>query len=116
VAGLLTYPILVEPFLTNRAQAWMWSSAYVAFAVVCGTVAFRSRDSRQERIERRFEPGPAPTPEERLLWMGLAACASALLLAATNHVTQNIAPIPLLWVLPLSLYLLSFILCFDSDR
>ncbi|HVV45281.1 MAG TPA: fused MFS/spermidine synthase, partial [Bryobacteraceae bacterium] len=48
--------------------------------------------------------------------MGLAACASALLLAVTNHLTQNIAAIPFLWVLPLSLYLLSFILCFDSDR
>jgi SAM-dependent methyltransferase len=58
----------------------------------------------------------APTLQERFIWIGLAACASALLLSVTNHLTQNVAAIPFLWVLPLSLYLLSFILCFDSDR
>ncbi|HVY91496.1 MAG TPA: hypothetical protein VHA14_02060, partial [Bryobacteraceae bacterium] len=62
------------------------------------------------------ETAPAPTLTDKLLWIGLAACASALLLAVTNHLTQNVAAIPFLWVLPLSLYLLSFILCFDSDR
>ena len=117
MAGLLTYPILVEPYLTNRAQAWMWSTAYAAFAIICGTVAFRSRGNRLEKAERQpGDMGTPPLPGEKLLWMSLAACASALLLAVTNHVTQNIAPIPFLWVLPLSLYLLSFILCFDSDR
>ncbi len=50
------------------------------------------------------------------MWIGLAACASTLLLAVTSHLTQNVAPIPLLWIAPLSLYLLSFILCFESDR
>ena len=117
MAGLLTYPVLVEPYLTNRAQAWMWSTAYAVFAVVCGTVAFRSRDSRAGKVERQAsDQGPRPLLGQKLLWMALAACPSALLLAVTNHVTQNIAPIPFLWVLPLSLYLLSFILCFDSDR
>ena len=117
MAGLLTYPVLVEPYLTNRAQAWMWSTAYAVFALVCGTVAFRSRRSRAEKVERQpGDPGLRPLPGQKLLWMALAACPSALLLAVTNHVTQNIAPIPFLWVLPLSLYLLSFILCFDSDR
>ena len=53
---------------------------------------------------------------DKFLWIGLAACASILLLAVTSHLTQNVAPIPLLWVVPLSLYLLSFILCFESDR
>ncbi|HYA18177.1 MAG TPA: hypothetical protein VEF06_11955, partial [Bryobacteraceae bacterium] len=116
MAGLLTYPILVEPNLTNRQQAWMWSIAFAVFAVVCGTVAFRSRDARIEKTVYRTTAGEAPKWPDRLLWMGLAAAASALLLAVTNHVTQNIAPIPFLWVVPLSLYLLSFILCFDSDR
>lgn len=117
MAGLLTYPVLVEPYLTNRAQAWMWSTAYAVFAAICGTVAFRSRRHGREKVERPVDnPSPPPMLREKLLWMALAACPSALLLAATNHVTQNIAPIPFLWVLPLSLYLLSFILCFDSDR
>jgi SAM-dependent methyltransferase len=116
MAGLLTYPILVEPNLTNRAQAWMWSSAYALFALVCATVAFRSRSGRIQHVIPQESTGAAPLLSEKLLWMGLAAAASALLLAVTNHVTQNIAPIPFLWVAPLSLYLLSFILCFDSDR
>jgi hypothetical protein len=117
MAGLLTYPILVEPYLTNRVQAWMWSVSYAVFGVICATVAFRSRGIQSERYAASRSAGAsAPRLSERLLWMGLAACASALMLAVTNHLTQNIAPIPFLWVLPLSLYLLSFILCFDSDR
>jgi hypothetical protein len=117
MAGLLTYPILVEPYLTNRIQAWMWSSSYVVFGLICATVAFRSRGIHAEHAAAaRTSDAPAPTLAEKLLWMGLAACASALMLAVANHLTQNIAPIPFLWVLPLSLYLLSFILCFDSDR
>ncbi|HWE52817.1 MAG TPA: fused MFS/spermidine synthase [Bryobacteraceae bacterium] len=117
MAGLLTYPILVEPNMTNRAQAWMWSIAYTTFAVVCVTVSFLSRHSRAAQPARSHEnDGPPPVRSQKVLWMGLAATASALLLAVTNHVTQNIAPIPFLWVAPLGLYLLSFILCFDSDR
>ena len=80
-----------------------------------GGLAFaRRRMSQKAAVSRRS--GPPPDWSERLIWMGLAACASALLLAVTNHLTQNMAAIPFLWVLPLSLYLLSFILCFDSDR
>ncbi len=115
--GLLTYPVLVEPYLTNRQQAWMWSISYIAFVLVCGVVAWWSRGGRS--VSHQDAPaaaGPAPAWSDRFVWMGLAACASALLLAVTNHLTQNIAAIPFLWVLPLSLYLLSFILCFDSDR
>ena len=115
--GLLTYPVLIEPYLTSGQQAWMWSVSYVAFVLVCGVVAWRSRDSHGEHSDPEAVPvGTPPSWSERLVWMGLAACASALLLAVTNHLTQNIAAIPFLWVLPLSLYLLSFILCFDSDR
>ena len=116
--GLLTYPVLIEPNLTNRQQAWMWSGSYIAFVLVCATVAFRSRQANAEHAAGRAvtAAGPAPSMADRLVWIGLAACASALLLAVTNHLTQNVAAIPFLWVAPLSLYLLSFILCFDSDR
>jgi SAM-dependent methyltransferase len=116
--GLLTYPVLVEPYLTNRQQAWMWSISYIAFVLVCGLVAWWSRGGGHE-VSRAAAPvnaAASPNWADRFIWMGLAASASALLLAVTNHLTQNIAAIPFLWVLPLSLYLLSFILCFDSDR
>jgi SAM-dependent methyltransferase len=114
--GLLTYPVLVEPYLTSGQQAWMWSISYVAFVLVCAIVAWRSRDARSVPDVGEADAALPPSWRDRLVWMGLAACASALLLAVTNHLTQNIAAIPFLWVLPLSLYLLSFILCFDSDR
>ncbi len=115
--GLLAYPVIVEPWLTNHNQAWMWSGAYALFALLCGTVAYRARSGTSSHSDTMPDTSaPAPTMGDRVLWMTLAACASALLLAVTNHLTQNVAAIPFLWVLPLSLYLLSFILCFDSDR
>jgi hypothetical protein len=113
--GLLTYPVLVEPYLTSGQQAWMWSISYAAFVLICAAVAWRSRTEEAQKETTGAESSP-PAWGDRLLWMGLAACASALLLAVTNHLTQNVAAIPFLWVLPLSLYLLSFIVCFDSDR
>jgi hypothetical protein len=121
MAGLLTYPVLVEPNLTNRHQAWMWSVSFIVFVVLFLLVAFRSRSAAGETEaavtpDKSADTRSAPTWQDKLLWTALAACASALLLAVTNHLTQNVAAIPFLWVLPLSLYLLSFILCFDSDR
>lgn len=115
--GLIAYPVAVEPYLTGRAQAWIWSAAYAVFAVICVTVALLSRGRAESGMAAaETDDTSAPRLSERLLWMALAGCASALLLAITNHLTQNVAAIPFLWVLPLSLYLLSFILCFDSDR
>jgi SAM-dependent methyltransferase len=114
--GLLTYPVLIEPWLTNRQQAWIWSISYGAFGVVCATVAWRTRGAHLEHAAVATAEIAAPRLQEFLLWVGLAACPSALLLAVTSHMTENIAAIPYLWVLPLSLYLLSFILTFESDR
>ncbi|HEY6945616.1 MAG TPA: fused MFS/spermidine synthase [Candidatus Acidoferrum sp.] len=113
--GLLSYPTLVEPQLSTRLQAWSWSVAYVAFAVACGAIAVSQR--RGEDTARQEEVEIAPTDrDKRALWVGLSACSSALLLAITNHITQNIAAVPFLWIIPLSLYMLSFILCFGSSR
>ena len=98
----------------------MWSVCFVAFVALFMVVAFRSRNAGDDQAAASSEVDTTPVRRQRwsdkLLWTGLAACASALLLAVTNHLTQNVAAIPFLWVLPLSLYLLSFILCFDSDR
>ncbi len=110
--GLLTYPALIEPRLTIPHQGWGWSLAYAAFAVACATIAI----SRQSEASTASQETVAPPPgwSTRALWMALPACSSALLLAITNHITQNIAAVPFLWVIPLSLYMLSFILCFGS--
>jgi SAM-dependent methyltransferase len=115
--ALLSYPTLVEPRLTLHHQAVIWSSAYAVFAAVCVFAGWKSRegiDLMQSRATN--EDAPAPGVGAKLLWIGLSACASVLLLAVTSHLTQNVAPIPLLWIVPLSLYLLSFILCFESDK
>lgn len=119
--ALISFPFLVEPNLTSRHQAFTWSGLYVIFALLCATAAWLSRqegEPRQPALDQAAvsEPAAAPDVWDKLLWICLAACASALLVATTNHMSQNVAPIPLLWVLPLALYLLSFILAFESDR
>jgi hypothetical protein len=111
--ALLSYPVLVEPFVPTRAQGRFWSWAYVAFAALALRTALGSLDAPPSPEEG---PAPeAPPASAWALWALLPACASALLLAVTNHLTQNVAAIPFLWVLPLCLYLLTFIACFDRD-
>ena len=112
--ALLSYPVLFEPVYTSHRQAAMWSIGYVAFALLCGLLAFRSGVAPAPETEKAGgEAGEKPGPRLYALWLLLPACASALLLAVTTHLSQNVAAIPLLWVLPLSVYLLSFILCFE---
>jgi hypothetical protein len=113
--ALLSYPFVIEPRMPLSRQAMVWSISYGAFAILCIFAAWRSRQSDSRPIAQ-FPDLPSPRFSELALWIALAACASILLLALTSHLTQNIAPIPLLWIAPLSLYLLSFILCFESDR
>jgi len=117
MAALLTYPFLFEPVFGSRRQAGLWSLGYCAFLALCAFTAIRSGTAPQADAPAEAtasDPVPAPGPRQYAFWLLLPACASALLLAVTNHVSQNIAAIPLLWIAPLSLYLLSFILCFDG--
>ena len=113
--ALLSYPVLFEPMLTTHQQAGTWSIAYGVFMALCAFTAFRA--SRFEPAEPAAAETEARKPAARqyLLWLLLPATASLLLLAITNHVSQNVAAIPLLWIMPLSLYLLSFILCFEGS-
>ena len=118
--ALLSYPVLVEPFLELRSQAWAWSAGYALFVVACAATALRSwrlvSPEREATVSAARADIPRPSWRECLLWIGLAMTASTLLLAMTRHLTQDVAPVPFLWVLPLSLYLFSFILCFDAPR
>ncbi len=114
LAALLSYPIVFEPKLSTLGQAWIWSLAYGGAAAVCGAIALLRRDDTSQERDRRDVSRPGW--KTKALWIALSACSSALLLAITNHVSQNIAAVPLLWVIPLSLYLLSFILCFAGER
>ena len=112
--ALLSYPFLVEPEFSTRRQAFGWSAAFAVFAVLCGVLALTRRTGRVQKATVADTDTPAPTRGEKFLWVAISATSSILLLSVTNHLTQNVAAIPLLWVLPLALYLLSFILCFEG--
>jgi hypothetical protein len=116
--ALISYPVLFEPAFGTRMQATMWSWGFGAFVVLCAAVAWHSGSASvgvQAAAAMEETAPPAPTAKTYLLWLLLPATASVLLLAITNHLSQNVAAIPFLWVLPLSLYLLSFILCFEGE-
>jgi hypothetical protein len=116
--ALLSYPFFVEPLLTTHAQAYGWSIIYAMFAAICAAVAWKAMRAAPPKTQATTNTIASPPPgwTIRILWTALAACASTLLLAFSNHLSQNVAPIPFLWVLPLSVYLLSFILCFERDK
>ena len=118
--ALLSYPFLFEPVFTTHQQAFMWTLAYVCFIAICGFTALRSRgavipDAAPQEVAIADEEAPRPPAKHYWMWLALPAVASVLLLAITNHLSQNVAAIPFLWVLPLSIYLLTFILCFEGD-
>jgi hypothetical protein len=108
--ALLSYPVLVEPYVPAHLQAVGWSAIYAAFALLCALTAWRYRNGE---LEPRAKTG-RPAWSNRLMWFFLAAAPSGLLLALTNFMLQNVAAIPLFWVVPLALYLASFILAFNN--
>jgi hypothetical protein len=130
--ALLSYPFIVEPYLALPQQAWFWSLGYGLFVLMCGFCAWQfghkvepvpreinqTTDDAESSINVSSsspEQTASPGTIEMLLWLALAANASVMLLATTHQVSQDLAVIPLLWIMPLALYLLSFILCFDHD-
>jgi len=114
--ALLSYPVLVEPLVATTRQGRGWSVAYAALAVLSAFVSLWMipGDDAATNVSPYAAAPVRPGWKRQALWVALAACGSALLLAVTNHISQNIASVPFLWVIPLSLYLFSFILCFDT--
>lgn len=118
--ALLSFPLLLEPAFTSRALALGWSALFVVFAALCIGIAWlNSKQPISETTEvsaaARTE-ALAPSVSRMALWVLLSACASALLVTVSANLSANVAPIPLLWVLPLALYLLTFILAFSHHR
>ncbi len=115
--ALLAYPFVIEPELALTTQAWAWSALFALFAVACAVAASRQTlPAAAPSPDPPAEPDPPAGGADRLLWLALAACGSILLMATTNQMCQEVAVVPFLWVLPLSLYLLSFVLCFEAPR
>ena len=115
--ALVTYPFLIEPYFRLDTQVLIWSTVYAVFTVLCGLTAWRFRMAPIARpAEMAADAEARPKAATILFWLGLSACTSTLLVATTNQISQEIAVNPFLWVAPLALYLLTFILTFESDR
>ena len=120
--ALVSYPFYFEPAFSRRMQASLWGWGLALFVVLCGWCALRLWQHQPAppvapTPDAPVEPEPLPpTRFQKLLWLALPACGSVLLLATTNKLCQDVAVIPFLWVLPLALYLLTFIIAFDSPR
>lgn len=140
--ALVSYPFVFEPAFDTNRQANIWSWGFGSFAVLCTLCALgmwklarRDHDDEtllQNPVENERPPAgdsepdrptsssspfsPPPSWDVRFYWFALPMAASVMLLATTNQVCLDVASVPFLWVLPLTLYLASFILCFDSDR
>ncbi|MFT6220817.1 MAG: hypothetical protein ACJA0C_000214 [Candidatus Endobugula sp.] len=116
--ALLSYPFIVEPAVGLHNQAIFWSLAYGVFflsCILCALPLYKQSINVTDYSDVLKTTAP-PTWRRRILWASFSACGSVMLLAITNQLTQNVAAIPFLWVLPLSLYLISFIICFERDR
>jgi hypothetical protein len=120
--GLLTYPFLFEPNLSLRNQGRVWTVAYLLFVSACVVCALRFAQTSTTTVTDLAEGAHSeafdepPTWAQRLLWVGLATCGCIMLLSVTNLMCQEIAVVPFLWALPLSIYLVSFVLCFHEKR
>ena len=114
VVALVGYPFLVEPYFGNQQQVWAWSGLFAVFAMLCAAVSWMGSSrglATQVAVDEVVAP---PSRSDYVLWLSLSAVGSVMLLAVTNHITQNVASIPLLWLAPLTVYLASFILTFEG--
>ena len=117
MVALLGYPFLFEPWFTSPRQSTWWSLGYAFFALACAGLAWACRGLAP--LASTVHGGqaaeePKPKWSMMLLWLALGTMGSVTLLGVSNHLTQNISSIPLLWVIPLAVYLVTFILCFEG--
>lgn len=110
-AGLLAYPVLIEPSMRLATQQRVWTVGFGFLALLVWECARRAGSPQSKPVD----PGPPVAWSRRLLWIALAFAPSSLLLGATTHLTTNIAPVPLLWAIPLALYLLTFVVAFAPE-
>jgi hypothetical protein len=113
LAALLSYPFVFERILTLQTQITVWKWAYLLYALLASGAAFLTR--RNLSRPRAPQLSHATPMRRKALWLLLAFCPAVLWLAVANHLSQSVAAIPFLWVVPLAIYLLTFVLCFDSD-
>jgi hypothetical protein len=113
IVALLAYPWLLEPRLSLRAQTILVTIVLGMLAILAGVIGASVRNSEEVQAPAATESAPV-RPATRVLWVALAACASLLLAATTTHISQNVVALPLVWILPLVAYLLSFVVAFST--
>ncbi len=113
-AGLISYPLIVEPLMPLHQQSWLWTGIYALLVLLVALCALTVPAQAVETVPE--EKAPAPTVRQILHWVVLAAVPSGLMLSTTTHLTTDIVAMPLLWALPLGLYLLSFVIAFAERR
>jgi len=118
--ALVSFPFLFEPHLTRKLMAQSWAVGLVVYGIVCAICAWRQKDAEAQRRVPATESSEDPhtshsTLLAKVLWVLLPTATSILLLATTNKLCQDVAVVPFLWVAPLSIYLATFILCFESE-
>jgi len=115
-AGLISYPALVEPNMPLASQSWAWTAGYALLvALVAVSAAARWRGTAEKHQEAAADE-PRPTLRRQIHWLLIAAVPSGLMLSTTTHLTTDIVAMPMLWVLPLGLYLLSFSIAFSTMK
>ena len=118
LAALVVYPFVLEPVFALRVQAIAWSVGFGVFAVLAIVSVLAVARARPASIVAETTAALPAAPlswADQILWLVLAALGTVALLAVSAFITQDIASVPMLWIVPLALYLLSFVLCFDSD-
>ncbi len=128
--ALLSYPVLLEPRFSIQQQGQFWSSGFVLYLLSLAVCLYCTRSVKTSGTEHDLPYSAAhqesqviaragelaPSRRRVALWLTLSACASMMLLASTNQLCQDVASMPFLWVLPLSLYLLSFVIAFNNNQ
>ncbi len=115
--ALLAYPVVLEPYFTLRMQSRIWTVSYALLVVLIGVSCLFLRNADQSKIENKSDlPDERLTWSRRLRWLLLAFAPSSLMLGVTNYVTTDIASVPLLWIIPLALYLLTMVFAFSRNK
>ncbi len=116
--GLIAYPLIVEPMMPLRAQNWLWSAIYILLGLMVAICAkaLWAKSETHTPVQNDVQPA-APIPKKkRLYWIILAAVPSGLMLSTTTHLTTDLVAMPMIWVMPLGLYLISFTIAFANNR
>ena len=114
--GLITYPILIEPFLNLKTQTLFWSAGYFLFAIFCGYTAYSVRNIKQVIKESVQIKSIKNENYNWIFWLLLSFMGTFMLLSISNKLTQDLVVVPFLWIIPLSLYLVSFIVAFGNPK